>query len=205
MKPPSSALQKWLLTWRSKLKSPNTAFVFIISVLLCACSSERYIFADGIPPLRTERFSPLKASSGSTGAVEQTAAGIPVIFGQRSGSGTDPEDRDTDGSPVRTVEPSTAMYHSLMLPGWGQLDNGKKKKAAMFITAEIVCIGGYIYMNRELNTGGHSEFEKENLRTDRNSFVLYWMISKVFGLLDAYVDAHLSTYDVEDITPEELK
>ncbi len=97
------------------------------------------------------------------------------------------------------------MYHSLMFPGWGQLDNGKTKKAALFITAEIVCIGGYLYMNQRLNDGGHAEFEKENLRTDRNSFVLYWMVSKVFGLLDAYVDAHLSTYDVESITPEALK
>ncbi|MFC1539253.1 DUF5683 domain-containing protein [Candidatus Latescibacterota bacterium] len=104
-----------------------------------------------------------------------------------------------------SVNPSTAMYHSLIFPGWGQMDNGKKKKAALFFVAEMVCVGGYLYVNNELNTGTYSDFERNNLRTDRNTFVLYWMISKIFGIIDAYVDAQLGDYDVESITPEELK
>ncbi len=107
-------------------------------------------------------------------------------------------------SPV-IVKPSTAMYHSLAFPGWGQLDNGSKKKAALFLIAETVCIGGYLYMNHELGHSEYSDWEKEKIRTDRNTFLLYWMISKIFGIVDAYVDAQLANYDVEDFTPEELK
>ena len=93
------------------------------------------------------------------------------------------------------VKPSTAMYHSLFLPGWGQINNGKKKKAAFFILAEMVCIGGYLY----------TAWEKDNLRTDRNTFLLYWIVSKFFGIVDAYVDAQFADYNVRDITPADLK
>jgi len=107
--------------------------------------------------------------------------------------------------PTPSVKPATAMYHSLAFPGWGQIDNGKKKKAALFFIAEIVCIGGYFYKNYELRQGDYTDWEMENLRTDRNTFLLYWMITKIFGIMDAYVDAQLANYNVGDFTPEELK
>ena len=43
------------------------------------------------------------------------------------------------------------------------------------------------------------------VRSNRNTFLLYWMITKIFGIMDAYVDAQLANYNVEDFTPEELK
>ncbi|MFC1651061.1 hypothetical protein ACFL2X_05780 [Candidatus Latescibacterota bacterium] len=142
-------------------------------------------------------FSPVIRESGNTGYV------FPGVMRESEKSNSDSENSEVSSDP--SVEPSTAMYHSMIFPGWGQKDNGKKKKAALFFVAEIVCIGGYLYVNNELKTGEYSDFERNNLRTDRNTFVLYWMISKVFGLLDAYVDAQLGNYDVENITPEELK
>jgi len=60
-------------------------------------------------------------------------------------------------------------------------------------------------MNHELKHGDYTPFQQDNIRTDRNSFILYWMISKIFGILDAYVDAQLVNYDVESITPDDLK
>lgn len=163
-------------------------------------------------PVRT--FSPVREFAGNTekrglagiignsGNAGKAGFGFPGVLRQNEQRSTD-TDRPA-GSSAAAVEPSTAMYHSLMFAGWGQLDNGKKKKAAMFFIAEVVCIGGYFYVNHEINSGGYSDFQKNNLRTDRNTFILYWMVSKVFGLLDAYVDAQLGTYDVENITPEEL-
>ncbi|MFC1551945.1 hypothetical protein ACFL6P_05195 [Candidatus Latescibacterota bacterium] len=143
--------------------------------------------------------------SGNTGksrGSESSGFEFPGVLRQNDKRGSD-MDRP-DGSSAAAVEPSTAMYHSMMFAGWGQLDNGKKKKAAMFFIAEMVCIGGYFYVSHEINNGDYSDFQKNNLRTDRNTFVLYWMVSKVFGLVDAYVDAQLGNYDVENITPEEL-
>lgn len=128
---------------------------------------------------------------------------FPGIMRQNEKNTSDSEHSEVPSGP--SINPSTAMYHSLIFPGWGQIDNGKKKKAALFFVAEMVCIGGYLYVNNELNTGTYSDFERNNLITDRNTFILYWMISKIFGMMDAYVDAQLDDYDVESITPEDLK
>jgi len=108
-------------------------------------------------------------------------------------------------APLYTIKPTTSMYHSLVVPGWGQIDNGKKKKAALFFIAEMVCIGGYLYYNHEIRHGEYTGWEKDNLRTDRNTFILYWMVSKIFGIMDAYVDAQFANYDITDITPDDLK
>jgi hypothetical protein len=116
-----------------------------------------------------------------------------------------PGSRGTRHSHARSVKPSTALYHSLAFPGWGQFNNGKKKKAALFFIAETVCIGGFLYKNYQMKTGDFTDWEKQNLRTDKNTFLLYWMISKVVGIVDAYVDAQLTDFNVNDITPEELK
>ena len=103
------------------------------------------------------------------------------------------------------VNPKSAMYHSLAVPGWGQLTNGRKFKAALFFTAELVCIGGYIYENHQAKQPGISEFDRNAYRTDRNTFVMYYIIAKILGITDAYVDAQLADFDVGDITPKELK
>lgn len=152
----------------------------------------------------------------------------PCLFGERAlrfsptiGAyyATDKNDQEYDGdtdkititadsiwvSPTPLVKPSTAMYHSLAFPGWGQLNNGRKKKAALFFIAEAIFIGGYIYKTHDIKNGDYTDWEKDNLRTDRNTFLLYWMISKILGIIDAYVDAQLADYNVKDITPEELK
>lgn len=105
----------------------------------------------------------------------------------------------------QNIKPKTAMLHSLILPGWGQLNNGSRKKAAFFFAAEAFCIGGYIYENHQSKQSGLSSFEREAYKTDRNSFVMYWLVAKILGITEAYVDAQLSDFDVKDITPEELK
>jgi len=107
--------------------------------------------------------------------------------------------------PRMTVKPSTAMYHSLFVPGWGQLNNNRKMKAALFFCAETVLLGGYLYKNHVLRSGDHSAWDKEVIRTDRNTYLMYWIISKFLGMTDAYVDAQLIDFNVRDVTPEELK
>ncbi|MHB9029032.1 MAG: DUF5683 domain-containing protein [Candidatus Latescibacterota bacterium] len=99
------------------------------------------------------------------------------------------------------VQPKTAMYHSMTLPGWGQLDNGKRNKALLFIAAELAFIGGALYNQYRLSDDGLTSFEKDVTRTDRNSFLIYWFGARVFGLVDAYVDAHLKGFNTRDITP----
>ncbi len=97
------------------------------------------------------------------------------------------------------------MYHSLFLSGWGQMDNGRRKKAALCLAAELFCIGGFFYEHHLQNDPGITAFERETIRTDRNTFVIYWLGVKLFSMVDAYVDAQLRDYDVRDVTPPNLR
>lgn len=107
--------------------------------------------------------------------------------------------------PAGGVAPRTAMYHSMTLPGWGQLDNGKKKKAALFIAAELFFVGGAFYEQFLLGGDDLTSFDKEQIRTNRNTFIIYWLGARVFGLVDAYVDAHMKGFNVRDIAPASFK
>ena len=136
----------------------------------------------------------------------------PTVPLERAGDETVPDHSVTTiladstwSAPAPGIDPSKAMFHSLALPGWGQLDNNKRYKAALFIATELVCIGGYIYVNHRVRHDDLTEWGRDNLRTDRNTFVIYWMLSKLLGMVDAYVDAHLAHFDVSDITPKELE
>ncbi len=106
---------------------------------------------------------------------------------------------------IRNVTPSTAMYHSLWLSGWGQMDNGRRKKAALCLAAELFCIGGFIYENHLLGDPDRTTFDRDSIRTDRNTFVLYWLGVKLFSMVDAYVDTQLRDYDIRDVTPPGLR
>ena len=141
-----------------------------------------------------------------------TAPFSPTVPVQKVVKNTNPESKTATlfadsawTAPPMKVNPSKAMFHSLVLPGWGQLNNGKKKKAALVIAAELICIGGYIYENHRVKHDTVSEWERDNIRTDRNTFIIYWLATKLFVMVDAYVDAQLSDYDVRDITPGELQ
>ena len=104
--------------------------------------------------------------------------------------------------PAAAISPAGALYHSLAIPGWGQLLNGKKNKALLFAAAETVCVGGFIYKNvRSRNATGP---ERDALRTDQNTFIIYFLLAKVLDIMDAYVDAQFRDYDVQNITPEAL-
>lgn len=93
----------------------------------------------------------------------------------------------------------------MLVPGLGQYANGKRFKALLFFSAEAFFIGGYLYMRHEVNRDDITDFQRDLNRTDRNSHFIYWMLAKVFGMVDAYVDAQLSGFNVDDITPPELE
>jgi len=151
---------------------------------------------------------PVRADDGMTpsrmvlAAADTLASGPPA-----AGSGTFLSGSATESKQpfFKPGAPSTTMYHSLYVSGWGQMDNGRKKKAALCIAAELFCIGGFLYENHLLGEPGRSSFDRELIRTDRNTFVLYWLGVKLFSMVDAYVDAQLRGYDIRDVTPPGLK
>ena len=73
------------------------------------------------------------------------------------------------------------------VPGLGQLYNGKYLKALGFIGSEYIAITNF------------NKYNKYNNITLRNSYA--WIIFGlyVWNILDAYVDAHLSTFPVKKL------
>ena len=96
--------------------------------------------------------------------------------------GTSQESEYIDSTKVRN--PGLAWKLGV-IPGMGQLYNGKYIKAIGFISAE------YFAVNRLI------ELEKENRIGLRNTYG-WWIFGLfVWNMLDAYVDAHLSTFPIK--------
>ena len=71
------------------------------------------------------------------------------------------------------------------IPGLGQVYNGKWMKSGILITTQFYAVDNYIRLK-----------EKGNI-TKRNTYA-WWVLGLYFyGILDAYVDAHLSSFPVK--------
>ena len=95
---------------------------------------------------------------------------------------TSQESEYIDSTKVRN--PSLAWKLG-MIPGVGQLYNGKYLKAIGFIGAEYFAVSRFIELNDEKRIGL------------RNTYG-WWVIGLfVWNMLDAYVDAQLSTFPIK--------
>ena len=89
--------------------------------------------------------------------------------------------QDTQIDSTKIKDPSVAWKLSL-IPGVGQLYNEKYVKSVAFILA-----GSYAYLKR-------SEFASSGQIGKRNTYSWWLFGIYVWGMLDAYVDAQLSTF-----------
>ena len=72
------------------------------------------------------------------------------------------------------------------MPGLGQLYNGKYLKALGFVTGEYIAINRFNKFNKDNNSIGL-----------RNTYA-WWIIGLyIWNILDAYVDAQLSTFPIK--------
>ncbi len=88
----------------------------------------------------------------------------------------------------RAPNPRAALLLGL-IPGGGQLYNGKWLKALIVITAN----GYFFYQFQQARQAYQESQEIEDLE-ERNKFAWQAMFVYTLGLMDAYVDAHLSTF-----------
>ncbi len=101
--------------------------------------------------------------------------------------------------------PTKALFKSLVIPGWGQLGNGRVKKAIIFAGLQGWCIGATIHYGNSA-----SNFKREytnavpvvtrnqyyslykDRRQERNKYIFFLGLTTLVSVFDAYVDAHLS-------------
>ena len=89
-----------------------------------------------------------------------------------------------DSTKVR--DPNLAWKISI-IPGMGQLYNGKYLKALFFLSAEYYSILQYI------------EYKNKGDIGKRNTYA-WWVIGIfIWNIIDSYVDAHLSTFPVKKV------
>ena len=106
--------------------------------------------------------------------------------------------------------PGTAMLAGL-IPGGGQIYNGKWLKAALFVAAEAYYVSRWqesrdFYVNYDDYDEGELPLSQNKYLENRNKFAWWIAAYYIMGMLDAYVDAHLATFppDSAAIGPPEL-
>ena len=98
---------------------------------------------------------------------------------------------ETDSAGTNSLVPRTALLRSALLPGWGQLYNGKPYKAAFFATVSASLFSIAVAEQLALSNA-QTPFESEERAARRNTRILFFALSVTFAALDAYVDAHLA-------------
>ena len=97
--------------------------------------------------------------------------------------------------------PKKAALWSI-LPGGGQVYNGKYLKAGIIITLESLAIWQSIENSKNYKNDNSNDF----YLTDRNKYAWWAFFVHVFGMLEAIVDRHLEPFDpiMKDDSSEEI-
>ena len=113
---------------------------------------------------------------------------ISISFGQ-----------NIDSLNVKT--PKKAALWSI-LPGGGQIYNGKYVKAGIIITLESLAIWQSIENGQKFKDND----EDDSFLRDRNKFAWWGLFVHLFGTIDAVVDGHLKPFDeiMDEKTLEEV-
>ena len=97
---------------------------------------------------------------------------------------------------IENKDPKKAFYFSL-IPGMGQLYNGKLIKSAIFVGLEISA-----YVAWKDNSGKDNSYDSNNYPLKKHRYLekrnkyAWWIgILYFYAMIDAVVDAHLNSFD----------
>ncbi len=102
--------------------------------------------------------------------------------------------------------PKKAVVYSI-IPGGGQLYNGKKIKAALMFGAQFWMLYQFLTNRSSYNLwdDGSSMKPREYYRDNRNKYAWYSTFVYIYNLADALVDSHLSDFDEKDEKVDKTK
>ena len=131
------------------------------------------------------------------------AALFPAISGAAGDSTPSPQ-VGPDTPDVSGPSGTTAMTASAVYPGLGQLLNGTEYKAAIVCAVETFLVAGLVVEDRRSRnsfrlykqTGDERYYDEYSEHFDNRQTLVWWaVIAALYGLVDAYVDAHLAGFD----------
>ena len=103
-------------------------------------------------------------------------------------------------SKKRTSSPTLAALQSVVFPGWGQLANGQRWKAAgMFLLQTGLAFAAYYQHESFLFHDGLGQEQEARFYKDDRNRLIWWSVGAViFSAADAFVDCHLKDWDVSE-------
>lgn len=106
------------------------------------------------------------------------------------------------GTDSVTVEksPSKAVLYSMLLPGAGQVYNGKYLKAVLVFVAQATMAYQFHRNLRIYNQWDPDRYElpRNRYRDKRNKYAWWTAFVYIYNILDALVDSHLSSFDQDE-------
>jgi len=95
---------------------------------------------------------------------------------------------------LKTKSPFGAAVRSLLVPGLGQVYNGKKAKAFLAAAGEGFLIYSIYNENKKYNAADNDK-ERERYRDRRSTFEWWFLFILGISAVDAYVDAYLDRFE----------
>lgn len=130
---------------------------------------------------------------------------IAPVLAQQKNDEQNPESNDSVF--VMHKSPWGAVLRSAVVPGWGQIYNESYYKAPIIWGLSAWLIYAWVQSNNSYKQFANLYIQNPNLynqsnrdfyRDQRDLFSLYMGITYLLNLVDAYVDAHLFDFTVED-------
>jgi len=130
-----------------------------------------------------------------------------IVSTSSNGQEQTEENSPTDSAFVMQKSPWGAVLRSAVLPGFGQFYNESYWKIPVIWGAGALLISGWVYNNnlyndnKDLytNTGQTIyQYRRDFYRNQRDNFTIYLVVLYILNLVDAYVDAHLYDFTVEE-------
>jgi len=122
---------------------------------------------------------------------------------------------------VHRSKPFYVMLRSAAVPGWGQVYNRKYLKAGIVVAGEgVLVLQALQELKREnqavdrqiaiIQTGGDpsdpayilAQNDEETHRNKKINWIWWGIAAHLLSMMDAYVDAHLVTFDADFGPPE---
>lgn len=117
------------------------------------------------------------------------------------------QEKTKDSVFVMHKSPWGAVLRSAILPGWGQIYNESYLKAPIIWGVSSWLVFNWIQSNNQYqdykNLAVNNQrfiITRDEFRDQRDLFVIYMGLTYLLNLVDAYVDAHLFDFNVEEDT-----
>lgn len=140
----------------------------------------------------------------SPAALAQSGVGEAERPGPTRGTELPPEPVLQEEAETERPEGTVSMVASAAYPGLGQLLNGTETKAAIVSAVELALIAGLVVEDRRTRnafrlykqTGELRYYDEYSEHYDNRQTLVWWVaIAVLYGLADAYVDAHLAGFE----------